>query len=1092
LSNSGTIANTAGYQPGLYDYGGTIAAVTNATGGVISGATTAVLLVNFATIGTLTNSGLISSGNVGINNIGGAITALDNNGTIVGTISDGIVNSGQIVTLDNSGTIANFSTIFTEANAGVLNNASSTITTLINEPSGVISAVIGPGIDNYGSITALTNSGNIFSANVSGVANNGSIGTLTNGGAISGSRFGVANIGFIDTFSNELSGNVFGPTGVFNSGVIDLLSNSGNISSGEGGTGGLTNNGSIATLTNRGVITGPNYGIWNQNGTIDTLVIQASGLVSSALYGLYNLGATIGTLDNSGTIENVGNTPGATFGGVVNSSTGTITSLINEQTGVVSAAEGSAIYNSGTIGALTNAGQISGPVRYGIANTNFIGTLTNQIGGQIYGNYSGIINQGLINLLSNAGSISAPAGNTAGISNAGSIGTLTNSGIISGPEWGIWNYNGTIDLLAVQAGGLLSGSESGLYNQQGTIGALTNSGTITGGSEGIDNGYNSTLGSLDNLAGGVISGGQIGVLNGGATIGELTNSGTITGAANFGIYNTGTIGQVSNTNLVAGGIDGIDNDTATITVIGNSGVISGGTGSGIANNGGFIGAITNSGNITGGADGIFNAGTIGTIANSGAIYGATFGIYNGTIAAPVGPDVVGVVNRAIVSGDAPVTPAVIGLITNTGSISGLTGIYLTGGGTTIVNAGTIASTDNGDAIYFGGTDFLTLTTGSVIEGTIDGGGSASQIVLDGTGAITSEIADFGPGSALNVDSGGNWTGTGNWTVASVTNDGILQGGIIGTPLNLTGDFVQNADGTLRVVVTPAESSEFNITGAAALAGGVDYLLAPGSYTPHTYTYLTATNGITGAFTNVNDGVIPPGAANTHYEADPSANLVITEAFIITTVTVGNAGTIAAGPGTVTTVVGTVSSGGQTFLGASGTGSVVAVAILVPGGVVAPADDAIFSDATQEQAAATQEVTDELLGKANGHQASTAACAAEEAAAPASATPGAGAGARIAAALGAAFCHAGGWVEATGTGLSMDGNAGAAGYHADTGGFMAGVDAQVTQYGARLGLAVGYDETWLHDSSGGKVTVDTTRAGLYGAQPLGRLRNLCVA
>jgi hypothetical protein len=32
--------------------------------------------------------------------------------------------------------------------------------------------------------------------------------------------------------------------------------------------------------------------------------------------------------------------------------------------------------------------------------------------------------------------------------------------------------------------------------------------------------------------------------------------------------------------------------------------------------------------------------------------------------------------------------------------------------------------------------------------------------------------------------------------------------------------------------------------------------------------------------------------------------------------------------------------------------------------------------------------------------------------------------------------------------------------------------------------VGYDTTWLHDSAGGKGSMDTTRAGLYGSQPIG--------
>jgi hypothetical protein len=65
------------------------------------------------------------------------------------------------------------------------------------------------------------------------------------------------------------------------------------------------------------------------------------------------------------------------------------------------------------------------------------------------------------------------------------------------------------------------------------------------------------------------------------------------------------------------------------------------------------------------------------------------------------------------------------------------------------------------------------------------------------------------------------------------------------------------------------------------------------------------------------------------------------------------------------------------------------------------------------------------------------------------------------------------------------NVSGGGYNTDSGGFLAGVDKVVAPTGARLGLAVGYDSTNLHDSSGGHAHVDTTRVGLYGAAPVGR-------
>jgi len=50
------------------------------------------------------------------------------------------------------------------------------------------------------------------------------------------------------------------------------------------------------------------------------------------------------------------------------------------------------------------------------------------------------------------------------------------------------------------------------------------------------------------------------------------------------------------------------------------------------------------------------------------------------------------------------------------------------------------------------------------------------------------------------------------------------------------------------------------------------------------------------------------------------------------------------------------------------------------------------------------------------------------------------------------------------------------------GFLAGIDRNIA--GAKIGLAVGYDETSLSDKQGGSASVDTMRIGAYGAVPVG--------
>jgi hypothetical protein len=89
---------------------------------------------------------------------------------------------------------------------------------------------------------------------------------------------------------------------------------------------------------------------------------------------------------------------------------------------------------------------------------------------------------------------------------------------------------------------------------------------------------------------------------------------------------------------------------------------------------------------------------------------------------------------------------------------------------------------------------------------------------------------------------------------------------------------------------------------------------------------------------------------------------------------------------------------------------------------------------------------------------------------------------MATAVGQAFCTAGGWVEATGGVAGITG--GAAGYHANNAGFLAGIDTPVNQAGTRLGLAVGYGETWLKDGAVGKASLGTARAGMFASQPVG--------
>jgi hypothetical protein len=1067
LTNTGTItgANNGVYNDGLIlavTNEGTLATISQLTNdGTISGDVFAVLNEDGAQMGVLYNNGTIIANDTAVVNIGGTIGLLANAGTITGTVSGVWNEAGVIDVLSNSGAITAAYAVTNDDGAsigqlannmlgtisgvtyGVGNTDGSTIGTLMN--SGLISAQSAILNDPTSTIGQLVNTGTLTSTSGAGVTNDGSIGTLINAGVITGMPEDVLNnAGLIGNLSNYST--LTGHTPVLNE---------------AGGT--------ISVLVNTAVIAGNEYGFENTGAVVGTLA--NSGTVSGYFAAMLNETGTVGLLDNSGSIIST------VSDGVYNYDSSSLGTLINS--GVISAGGETGVlnYDSSTLGTLMNSGTISGVSYVGVDNyeDSTIDELTNS--GLISGNSSGVYNEATstIGTIGNSGTISAVSH---GVWNAGSIGTLGNSGVIIAT--------------AVSGAGLDGGAVVGVENTVGasigvldnfaggTIGVLANAGAIIGASSGVDN--EGSIGALSNS--GVIGGNSSGVDNEGGSIGTLTNTGKIAGLSGAGIYNSynrgdsaeiGTITQLSNSGTITGASNGVYNAGVIGTVL-NSGTISGTSADGILNDtGGTLGAVTNlaQGSITGAVDGINAGSSVITIANAGHITGT-----NG--------------DGVVFSG---------GTVSNVtgGTIIGNTGVLIIGNDATLFDAGSIASNDGGEAIVVAPSvdpAEITLTTGAKLTGAIDGGGTDGVVTLEGTNTLPNDIVDFGAGSKLNVVSGANWTAYGTWTIGSVTNSGTFQPGILGTPLDLTGNFTQAPGSTLQVVVTPTVTTRFIITGTAQLGGNLSYIFAPGTYTTHVYPFLTATGGVKGTFATASyNGSVPEVLTHETYGMPEIANLVLADTVDPTQHALAPVGPL----------------------------------------YVSPQDDSIFSDAIQTAAQAAQEanaalldhVSDESLAGENavgfgpgfadesvsafgnhyengliGPNAGTApasapssfgtagptpgsTCAAAESASPAVTNRDAGTGAETTNALAAAFCNAGGWLEATGGTMNTTGGAAAPGYNADSGGFLAGIDTSVNPAGTRLGVAVGYDDTWLHDSAGGKDSMDTTRVGLYGAQPLGR-------
>ncbi len=1102
VANAGTIIGAVDDGVSL-NHGGVI---TNYAGGIISGGHMGAY-IGYSP-GMVTNSGLIIGGTGdGVSLYMGGNLSNTSTGTIVGGYAGVFLGGTVASTLQNDGVI-------TGTTYGVLANGAETLTN--TAAATIVGGVYG--VDDRGGAGVVTNSGSIIGVNGTGVYL-GQGGTVFNNGFIFGAQTGAGIYGQPGTIFNNGGIIASGTSTGYHAGVVlsqgGYVNNSGVIGGyGNGPAAGisavgpltLVNDGRVAgfgstfstgvymaeggTITNNAsaVIAGGSYGVIATGNFLNgaepdepvpvsyaSALITNSGSISGGTTGI-KIGS--GVVDNNpdgiiigfnqsgidmdtGIVNNSGSIYGGAFGvslrdGYVNNNAGG--TIAGERYAGISAEYGSVV-NAGLItGGEDGIGMYKGSVVNNAGGT-IIGTADDGIGmdtgsvgnaGFIEGQINGVAFYGNASSLTNSGTIIGETGAT--FANGG---TVTNSGVILGDTFGIaasssYNSNtatvlnsGTIGEFASGSGyaAITLGSGGTVVNEAGGL-IAGDSGIITAGqpgsvdNAGIVNGYGTNGiqlvdgGTVTNRAGGAITGYANGlVAQNGA--GMVYNYGQITGTNGTGVQ-LEQGGLVENAGGISGGAYGVQ--LVGSTLLNNaSGRINGGSGGVQALNSN----ITNSGTITGGAVGVGLFG--GTLQNNAGalIQGGDIGLYAGDGA---------VVFNAGTILDANTAGAVLGSdvsATNEpgGNIAGATGVSFLGTNSNLFNAGTIASTmAGGNAIAFDqtGTNHLTLATGSTIIGAIDGGGSDSTIDLVGSGGIGTPIQNFGAGSALTVDPGANWTATGNWMVATVTNQGTFQPGIIGTPLDLTGNFVQTSGGSLRVVVTPTQSSQFAITGTAQLNGNLTYVFAPGRYTPQQYNYLTATGGVTGTYSSVTySGDVPFELTHSSTFGADNANLVLAD-----------------------------------------------------DGLVEPGDDSIFSAENQQMAEAAQLATSNLLDKAAastaGAASEAAACKAEAAAMPAANSPsGSSTASRMTSAVASAFCGAGGWIEATGTTMNVNDPDGVPGYHADTGGFLAGIDKTVNNTGTRVGLAVGYDGTWLHDGLGGKATIDTTRFGVYGAQPIGR-------
>jgi hypothetical protein len=335
--------------------------------------------------------------------------------------------------------------------------------------------------------------------------------------------------------------------------------------------------------------------------------------------------------------------------------------------------------------------------------------------------------------ISNAGTISSTNGYGVSLAGAGSSVTNYAGGSISGTGPTIFNIISGVAITGasgtVTNGGTISVSGGGYGVHLGGGGAVTNSGIVTGGEDGVL--IEGAPGQINNT--GAIS---ASVDDGAA----LFAGGTITNSATGSIQGS-LVGPIAAGVFIKGGSGNLQNDGV---VIGNKFGVDLSAGGSVTN-----GAGDASANISGASFGLFVNGNPATVTNYGTIDGAGAG--------SVGAD--------LEQG---------GSVTNNsgGTISGsVVGVFIasnSASSATVTNAGAISGTTA--SVEFGGTgaNTLTLQTGSTLTGDAIGSiasGATNALVLQGNGTANNNFDFF---NTLDVQKNASWTLGGDSTFSGTT------------------------------------------------------------------------------------------------------------------------------------------------------------------------------------------------------------------------------------------------------------------------------------------------------------------------------------
>ncbi|RAJ90952.1 autotransporter outer membrane beta-barrel domain-containing protein, partial [Paraburkholderia caballeronis] len=498
-------------------------------------------------------------------------------------------------------------------------------------------------------------------------------------------------------------------------------------------------------------------------------------------------------------------------------------------------------------------------------------------------------------------------------------------------------------------------------------------------------------------------GGTLGAAGGATTVsGGLLDLGGTTQTQDAGL--TLVSGEVNNGTLFSSTGFALQSGSASASLAG-SGALDKTTAGTVTLTGAntYTGATTiDAGTLAIGSGGSIAASSGVTLTAAGAVFDVTAG-GNQTV-----KDLAGVAGSTVDVGASTLNFGTGNSTTFAGSFTGSGALVWQGGGTFSLT---------GDSSRFGGT--TTVAAGTFAIGT-----------------------DAAPDASLGGDvvvSGGTLKGFGTIGGNLANRSGtVAPGGSIGT-LTVSGNYTQNAGGTLAIEVNPASASQLKVGGAASLDGKLALLFAPGTYNPTSYKLLTA-QSVGGTFSAVS-GSNPGGLTQSidYHPADVTLRL--------------------------------------------STPSPSSPSLPPPPLVVAPDNDTIYTALTSIAVLNAQQINGILLDRIGQRRAGIADGPVAGLGDPAPQLQYASAFGPLPAVQSLPTAARGAWFRGIGNFTSLSGRAGAPGFTGSTGGFLLGYDQPFAD-NAYLGVAGGYLNSSVDEHSTSSGSIESARISLYGGVVLG--------